>query len=188
MLGAHICMANMRGRCARLDTCACMVTRQRGCMRAHEKLGFMQSSRAGHGGAAVSSHCARNMPVHVRTALLRQLHSSSDSPTSMDCEVPAAQLSSCQQLQQQLPGRDVASTPAAISASAAAAAACLSPDAVQLALSRAFVDCDASIPEEPASEGGSTAVCALVGPHHVWVANCGKLPGCASQFIRSETC
>lgn len=44
---------------------------------------------------------------------------------------------------------------------------------VTAALKQSFQDCDEALTEEASAEGGSTAVCAIVGPTHLWVASCG---------------
>lgn len=49
-------------------------------------------------------------------------------------------------------------------------------------LQHSFEECDKAIPEAAAAEGGSTAVCCLVGPSRIWVASCGERAGGAMQL------
>mmetsp|Transcript_3614 Transcript_3614/g.7828 ORF Transcript_3614/g.7828 Transcript_3614/m.7828 type:complete len:582 (-) Transcript_3614:984-2729(-) len=55
----------------------------------------------------------------------------------------------------------------------AATAAELEEEQVQHALIKAFLQVDRELEDVTANQQGSTAVVALVGRHHIWVANCG---------------
>lgn len=85
----------------------------------------------GHGGSAVSQHCAEQLAPILRQKLQAADAGQYGCNVTDDCNI------------------------------------------ISDALVQSFKECDISIPVVSASEGGSTAVCAVVGPSRIWVAHCG---------------
>lgn len=105
----------------------------------------------GPGGASVSEHCSKKLHDYLRKAVTSQLH-----------------------LEQKTKGRgrrlssDTPPSPPSL-------VGALPMEGVQAALVEAFLSIDKELLKKgSAKDKGTTAVVALLGQNHIWVANCGE--------------
>ncbi len=129
---------------------------------------------AGHGGAGSALHCTEHLASILRKHLLRRVRTDQGnlmSESSTDSLPPVLSEGLPQPMDEHGPVDRADSTD---EDGAMQGWPVLSHEDVTNSLIASFEDCDASIPNSVASEGGTTAVCALVGVDKIWVANCGE--------------
>ncbi|KAJ9517812.1 hypothetical protein QJQ45_004140 [Haematococcus lacustris] len=166
----------------------------------HSQELFLASVFDGHGGATVAQHVAATLPGLLREALLRQQAAGppANNHHSLTHVMPAdsathatkpgtaphgqasdqATGSASLHQQQQPPASHAQAISSVRSLAAFRTESSLAENvAVHAALLHSFEACDQQVPAAAAAEGGTTAVCALVGRDRIYVANTGKCCG-----------